>query len=173
MRVRELNDYRVIYKPDHPSSMTSDNWNGFVYEHIYIMEMHLGRCLIDDEVVHHLDGNRKNNALDNLLLLTRDMHVKIHAWIDRDCPYKTPYNEAYCDICGIFLYSSNSDKYCSPDCSALGRRKSKDRPSKKDLVFLLKHSNYTRVAGMYGVSDNAVRKWVKSYGLNPKTLEPL
>ena len=31
MRERILNGYRVIYFPNHPSAMKSNNWNGFIH----------------------------------------------------------------------------------------------------------------------------------------------
>lgn len=31
--------------------------------------------------VHHIDGNRENNSIDNLVLLPRELHAKIHATI--------------------------------------------------------------------------------------------
>lgn len=34
------------------------------------MEEHLGRPLSDDEVVHHLDGDRQNNDISNLRLFS-------------------------------------------------------------------------------------------------------
>lgn len=36
--IRELNGYRVIYLPEHPKAMTSNNWLGYIYEHIVIAE---------------------------------------------------------------------------------------------------------------------------------------
>ena len=170
MKTRMLNEYRMIYRPDHPTAMITDNWKGYVYEHIYIMEIHLGRSLLNDEVVHHLDGNRGNNKLDNLILLTREMHGKLHAWIDKGCPFKTDYVEAYCETCGVFLYTRDSTKHCSTMCSDIAKRKVTDRPTIDELLSLLKNNSYVSVAKMFNVSDNAVRKWVKSYGYNPKTL---
>ena len=81
-KVRELNRYRVIYEPDHPTCMTSNNWKGYVYEHKYVMEKYLDRALTENEVVHHLDCNKSNNRLGNLLLLSNAMHAKLHFWID-------------------------------------------------------------------------------------------
>ncbi len=43
-------------------------------EHRLFMEQYLGRPLRPDEVVHHIDGNRSNNTLANLQLLTRRKH---------------------------------------------------------------------------------------------------
>lgn len=38
-----------------------------------------------------------------------------------------------------------------------------ERPGPKELEILLKKSNFVQVGKMYGVSDNAVRKWLKHY----------
>lgn len=47
-------------------------------EHRYLVEKALGRKLNRDEVVHHIDGDRSNNALENLVVLSRGEHSKIH-----------------------------------------------------------------------------------------------
>lgn len=46
--------------------------------HRYIMEEYLGRKLSKDEVVHHIDGNKRNNSIENLEVLTRAEHSRIH-----------------------------------------------------------------------------------------------
>ena len=45
--------------------------------HRKIMEDHIGRKLTPDEVVHHKNGDRMDNRLDNLELTTRSEHQKI------------------------------------------------------------------------------------------------
>lgn len=51
---------------------------GYVREHVYVMEQHIGRKLIDDEIVHHIDRNKQNNAIENLQLMTHGEHTVLH-----------------------------------------------------------------------------------------------
>jgi hypothetical protein len=46
--------------------------------HRYLVEEREGRTLDRNEVVHHIDGNAMNNALDNLMVLSRAEHFRIH-----------------------------------------------------------------------------------------------
>lgn len=51
-----------------------------VYEHRYLMEKELGRPLKSNEIVHHIDGDRKNNDITNLYLCeTRAKHRIAHS----------------------------------------------------------------------------------------------
>lgn len=43
-----------------------------------VMERHLGRRLLDNEIVHHRDGNILDNSVDNLQVLTRGGHLLEH-----------------------------------------------------------------------------------------------
>jgi len=52
-------------------------------EHRIIMEKRLGRKLLSNEVIHHKDGNGKNNSEDNLELMTRQAHARLH-WDNGD-----------------------------------------------------------------------------------------
>lgn len=174
---RILNNYRLIYKPEHPASMSSDNWNGYVYEHIYVMENYLGRLLNENEVVHHLDCNPRNNRIENLLLLTRAMHSKIHAWIDSGAFICESYEmngmnsgkskvtePSYCEICDITLQGKQFYT-CSPECNVLRRNKNSSKPSKEQLSKDILQMSWSAVGRKYNVSDNAVRKWAKKYEL--------
>jgi transposase len=66
--------YIYIYAPEHPNATN----NGCVMEHRLVMEEILGRYLESDEIVHHVDGNKSNNDLGNLVVMRRGEHVTKH-----------------------------------------------------------------------------------------------
>lgn len=49
-----------------------------VYVHRSVMEAHIGRKLLRNEIVHHIDGNKHNNAIENLQIVTRAEHMALH-----------------------------------------------------------------------------------------------
>lgn len=46
--------------------------------HVVLVEKSIGRRLKRGEVVHHIDGNKLNNSLENLHLMTNSAHVSLH-----------------------------------------------------------------------------------------------
>jgi uncharacterized protein (DUF1330 family) len=70
-----MQGYVMLLMKDHPDA----NCNGYVCEHRWVMEQHLGRRLVKTEDVHHKDGNRQNNHIDNLLLIDKPTHGRMEA----------------------------------------------------------------------------------------------
>jgi len=56
---------------------------GGVHEHRLVMQEKLGRRLSKDEVVHHVDGDKRNNAPENLEVITWTEHMRIHGLLGR------------------------------------------------------------------------------------------
>lgn len=69
VRRRKSNKYAAIL---HPKTRK------IILQHRWIMEEHLGRKLLPNENVHHIDGNPGNNDLSNLIILTKSAHHSLH-----------------------------------------------------------------------------------------------
>jgi len=48
------------------------------HEHRAVAERMLGRSLVRGEIVHHIDGNKRNNDPSNLQVMTQTEHVELH-----------------------------------------------------------------------------------------------
>ena len=82
-------------------------------------------------------------------------------------PIRANYVKRYCIDCGKeILYES---KRCV-SCNGKMQRKV-ERPSKEILYQEIKTTSFSAVGRKYGVSDNAIRKWCKTYGLPTKSSE--
>lgn len=68
----------------------------------------------------------------------------------------------YCLKCGKNEVSQDGN-YCE-ECSRIASRVV-DRPSRKELKEMVRNKSFTFIGNKYGVSDKAVVKWCKYYGI--------
>jgi hypothetical protein len=67
--------YMYLYLPDHPKASKQ----GYVAEHRIIGEKIVGRYLREDEIVHHINGIKQDNRIENLIVCSNSEHAKLHA----------------------------------------------------------------------------------------------
>ena len=103
--------YILIKSENHPNK----NAGGYVFEHRLVMEKKIGRYLTKDEIVHHIDGDKKNNSESNLELMDRAMHIREHKLkrILIECPTcSKKFERRPCEV------KVSKRNFCSPQCSS-------------------------------------------------------
>jgi hypothetical protein len=140
---------------------------GKVYQHRYVMQEALGRKLEPYEVVHHKDGNRTNNHLENLEVLDASSHAALHHRERIEAGMAVPHVAVGCSVCGVIVMVSEREskrrQFCSHTCSHQGRQKFD--PSFEELQRLVWEMPSTEVATLYGVTDTAIWRRCKKMGI--------
>lgn len=113
--------------------------------------------------LHHKDGDRLNNELDNLQVLCPNCHS-----LTENFAGKATRKKYYCLECGaeIIKGSSLCTSCYHKNAMSCSKRNSITREELKDLI---RTTPFTTIAKQFGVSDNAIRKWCKKYDLPYKS----
>ena len=74
--VKDVHGYILVYSPDHPNRNAQGA--GYVKRSRLVMEKELGRYLKKNEVVHHRNGIRDDDRIENLVLMTNRTHLSLH-----------------------------------------------------------------------------------------------
>lgn len=87
-RLRKYGSPDICHKYDTKNTLIPWLSNGYLHIyykrkairlHRYIMEQHLNRNLTSDEIVHHINGDRLDNRIENLeVIINNGTHTKIH-----------------------------------------------------------------------------------------------
>lgn len=146
--------------------------------------------------LHHIDPSQKDftfskskniswekidSELQKCILLCANCHREIH-YNNSDMALTSSYDSIkgkeafekvkkskettkyFCKNCGIEVgYKS---EYC-PTCASVLKRVV-ERPERDELKKLIREKPFTQIGKMFGVSDNAIRKWCLSYNLPTK-----
>jgi hypothetical protein len=121
-------------------------------------------------ILDHVNGVPTDNRLENLQIVCPNCA----ATLDTHCGRKNrrdrrPRNCLWCG--GEFIPKYSSHRYCSPACGNHSRgpreprpeRRKVERPSYDQLMVDVGSMSFVAVGRKYGVSDNAVRKWIRWY----------
>lgn len=72
-----VNVYVDSNHPYFPMAKITSKFGGYVLEHRLVMAENLGRFLRDDEIIHHYNGQKSDNRLENLYLMTSKAHRQV------------------------------------------------------------------------------------------------
>lgn len=118
-------------------------------------------------ILDHVNGERDDNRLENLRIACPNCAATFETHCGRNVR-----QERDCECCGrTFEARSPDQRYCSISCSKRGKglgvpqphRRKVVRPPLAQLEADLERMSFRAVGRKYGVSDNAVRKWLLWY----------
>jgi len=111
--------------------------------------------------LEHKNGDNTDNRSENLTLLCPNCHSQTKTFAGRN--KKVKKRKYYCSKCGNERSRSSTVHCitCSNGKKAFDSRKVKNRPDMIQLLKEIKELGYVGTGKKYGVSDVAVRKWIK------------
>ncbi|MFA5071114.1 MAG: hypothetical protein WC511_01955 [Candidatus Pacearchaeota archaeon] len=131
-------------------------------------------------VLDHINGVPNDNRIENLRFVCPNCNSQLETFAGKHNKGALPLSEIYrrvgknkikpCSICGEPRSNAAKHELCLP-CYQM-HVKDKKRPQIPELIQSFQNCNFVflKMGKQYGVSDNAVRKWVMYYHFDPKEL---
>lgn len=120
-------------------------------------------------ILDHINGIPNDNRLENLRIVCPNCA----ATLDTHCGRKNRRVKRECERCGqLFVPRREEQRHCSAACGFRHdnrRREPKpelrkvERPTSEQLMLDVQSMSFVAIGRKYGVSDNAVRKWLRWY----------
>lgn len=118
--------------------------------------------------IDHINGDSKDHRLENLRYLCPNCHTQTETYGYKGKNYtpngakKKEGKSNKCLDCDKLIYKSSLRcMSCASFKQNKNSRKVLNRPKREDLIKEIEELGYSAVGRKYGVSDNAVRKWLK------------
>lgn len=130
--------------------------------------MWLGRRM--SLILDHINGVANDHRLENLRIVCPNCAATLDTHCGRQ--NRLERKQRVCARCGVeFWPRHRSRRYCSRYCGiryrrdrhARPERRKAVRPSHEQLVSDIAAFGYVGAGRRYGVSDNAIRKWLSGY----------
>lgn len=174
--VKNKGEYRPVadYKGENPASIKGNIFLKKLVKEGY-KEYRCEKCGIKEWngepislQIHHIDGNHYNWDVENLMVLCPNCHSQTDNYCGKAVK-REEKKKHFCTECGKEICRNTKTGLCT-ECMYKTKRKV-ERPSKEKLEELLKsvNGNFSELSRMFGVSDVAIRKWCKKYGLPVKS----
>jgi hypothetical protein len=124
-------------------------------------------------ILDHINGVPDDNRLENLRIVCPNCAATLDTHCGRKNRRERPVRS--CARCGReFTAKYSTHRYCSQSCGSRWDRsrlrgvpcpqaRKVERPPYEQLLAEIEATSYLAVGRKYGVSDNAVRKWVRFY----------
>ena len=120
--------------------------------------------------VHHRDGNRDNNDLNNLQILCPNCHSQTDTWCAKN--RKEKIKEIYfCNSCGKQLCEKSKTGLCKKCHDNFQKSLSKNPGEavlRQDCEEL---KSYSAIGRKYNVCSKTIKKWCKNFGFTIETLQ--